>query len=155
MPHTHTHTSALTSKVVGVGVEVFGRNISQFSRVNNGHDNTIDGYHFTENDGNQISRLNTRCLDGTTQQCRTCNKDTPYFASVKQCAHKVARFEVSWAYQAAPVTERPIQRPMPVKAQAKGEVSWSTLPTLNCSPEPVKSIYNPTIVKRERVRPLQ
>lgn len=43
-------------------------------------------------------------------------------------------------YQAAPVTERPIQRPIPVKAQANGEVSWSNLPTLNCSPDPVKSI---------------
>lgn len=42
-----------------------------------GNNDTVDGDGLTEDDTDQILRLDTRHLDRTTQQRTTCDEDTP------------------------------------------------------------------------------
>jgi hypothetical protein len=47
------------------------------SQQNDGNNDTVDGDGLTENDTDQILRLDTRHLNGTTQERATCDEDTP------------------------------------------------------------------------------
>jgi hypothetical protein len=56
---------------------------SHLCRKDNGHDDTVDGDDFTENDRDQVLCSDSGSLDTTTENRRTGNEDTPVdFVSV-------------------------------------------------------------------------
>ena len=72
------------------------------SEENNCDDDTVDCDGFTENDTDQILRLDTRHLNSGTQQTATCDEDTPR-----------DDVRISCSYQAAPIMDNPRESATP------------------------------------------
>ncbi len=94
------------SNILRIQMTTYGimisREVWSLGQEDDSNNDTIDGNGFTENDTDQVLRLDTRHLDGTTQQWATCDEDTPKMA------------KNSRSYQAAPIMESPRERATPI-----------------------------------------
>jgi hypothetical protein len=89
-------------------------------RKDNGHDDTVDGDDFAENDGDQVLCSDSGSLDTTTKDRGTGDEDTPVDVclSISDLSCIVSFRNAQCTDHAAPTTERPIQRAIPVLAHA-------------------------------------
>ena len=108
--------------VVGRGVggcgAVGGR---QLGREDDGHDDAVDGDDLAEDDGDEVLGADAGCFDATSEDGGAGDEDTPAKRSDVSYRRRVARGcgrGRMLAYHAAPTTDRPIERAMPMLAQA-------------------------------------
>jgi hypothetical protein len=83
-------------------------------------DDTVNGDDFAENDGDQVLCSDSGSLDTTTEDRGTGDEDTPVDVclSISDLSCIVSFRNAQCTDHAAPTTERPIQRAIPVLAHA-------------------------------------
>jgi hypothetical protein len=87
--HADQHSAPeqrISGVVVAARVRSVAADLSQFGREDNAHNDTVDGYNLTENDGDQILGADAWCLDTTTEDRSSSNEDSPVF-QVSACVH--------------------------------------------------------------------
>jgi hypothetical protein len=105
------------SEVVSSSVNFLSRNSSQLRGEDNAHNDSVDGDDLAEDNGDQILRPDPWCLDTSSEDGCACDKDSPKchrLVSASLSIHPA----VVYTDHAAPITDSPMQRPIPVDAQA-------------------------------------
>ena len=126
----------VAGEVVGARVELLSvPNRLHLRGEDDGHNDTVNGNNFAEDDGDQVLRSYPGSLDTTTDDGYTGCEDTPAMRS-----EPAQVFASVGTYQADPTTERPMHRPMPKLAQVYGDMDSRNCPTLNASPSPLNSM---------------
>lgn len=108
-----TPKQRVSSVVVRSRIEGIAGNRSELRGEDDGHDDTVDRDHFAEDDGDQVLRPYSRGFDTAAEDRDPSDEDSP-----GSCQSEEVCFGGMTEYQAAPTTERPMQRPMPRSAQA-------------------------------------
>lgn len=98
-------------------------------RKDDGHDDTVDGDDLAENDGDQVLCSDSGSLDTTSEDRGAGNENTPVFKSQYSDLSMLFLLDGQCTDHAAPTTERPIQRAIPVLAHAWGEMLRRKSPT--------------------------
>lgn len=119
--------------------------VLDLGRKDNGHDDAINGNDFAENNRDQVLGSDSRGPDGCAENRRAGDENTPAIMRllvnvVSKRSRALLDIEGGGTDQAAPTTDKPMQRAIPVLAHVKGETLSRKAPTLKDSPLPVKSI---------------
>lgn len=135
--HAHQHArpeERVSRVVVARAVDGLASDLRQLRGEDDGHDDAVDRDDFAEDDGDQVLRPDPRGFHATSQNRCARYEDAPESCSVfflplffSDSISVLVR--PGCTDHAAPTTERPIQRAMPVLAHAYGDIDSRNWPT--------------------------
>ena len=103
----------------------FSFNRLQFCGEDDGHDDAVNRHHFTKDNGYQVLRSYSRCLDTTAEDRGAGDEDSPVPSLLVFAIQNM----YSCAYHAAPTTDSPMQSEIPRSAHAYGDTLSKNCPT--------------------------
>jgi uncharacterized protein YcfJ len=119
--HADQHSTPeqrISGVVVAARVGGIAADLSQFGGENDAHDDTVNGDNLTEDNGDQVLGADAWRFHTTTEDRSSSNEDSPVFSVSARILAHLSAVTLGDSYHAAPITEKPMQRPIPADAQA-------------------------------------